>query len=285
MQFWWQLPWIPAVTAGIFISIGLFGAGYYFWRKTNEEHFNLLVTFDGLLYSIAGALVAGRLSYILMRWEWATFSIDKFFNIWQYPGLWTPAGLVAAYAVMAWSARRQKREPFEIWDYYTLALTWFLGWYWLSRLAVGAAAGISTTWPIGVLFPQRVEPAHPVQLYAAVVLLLLFKYLWWAEPRYRFFLWYRSRKRTAKSGYLFAIFLIVFGLAGLLLSFVQYPFLMVLDLDINQIFHVVLFVAGCVVLYIRSGQSFFVKKEKGRNATSISEPTTGIEKTAGTELS
>ena len=172
------------------------------------------------------------------------------------------------------------REIFEVWDYYTLIVTWFLGWYWLSRLALGAAAVLSISWPVGVLFPQRVEPAHPVQLYAAVVYLFLFRYLWWAEPRYRFFLWYRSKKRTAKTGFLTAVFMIVIGILGVVLGFIQYPFLMVLDLDINQLFYAVLFLAGCVVLYVRSGQSFFVKKEKGKHATSLTGPASGVETTS-----
>lgn len=269
MQLWWQLPFIPAIVSGILITIGLVGSGYYFWRKTYEEHFDLIEAYDGLLYSALAGFLASRLAYILMRGEWDLVAVGKLFNVWQYPGMWAPAGLVAAFAVFAWTARRMKRQVFEVWDYYALIVAWFLGWYWLSRFVVGAAAGVSTSLPIGVLFPQRVDPAHPVQLYAAVVYLLLFRYLWWVEPRYRFFLWYRTKKRTAKSGYLVSVFMIVTGLLGIVLGFIQYPFLMVLDLDINQLFYAILFVFGCVLLYVRSGQSFFVKKEKGKHATSL----------------
>jgi prolipoprotein diacylglyceryltransferase len=265
LQVWWQLPWIPAILSGLLIVWGALGGGYYFWKKAREEHFNLWETFDGLILSAIAAFVASRLAYVLLRGEWIILIPKNFIQIWNYPGLWAPAGLIAAFVMMGWSARKMKREIFEIWDFYALILAWFLGWYWLSRLLIGAAAGISTQLPIGVLFPQRVEPAHPIQIYASIGYLLLFRYLWWAEPKYRFFLWYRSKKRTAKSGFLFSVFAIATGIIGVLIGFVDYPFLRVLDFDINQLFYAILFLFGCVVLYVRSGQLFFVKKEKEKN--------------------
>jgi hypothetical protein len=259
MNLWWQLPWIPWIVAVVAVAIGLLGGGYYFWRKAQEEHLDGFVAFDGLIYSALAGFLASRLFYLVLRFDEDVFSIWRVVNVWQHPGLWAPAGLVAAYLVMAWWARRLKRDVFEVWDFYTLVVTWFLGWYWLSRFVVGAAAGISTLLPIGIMFPGRVEPAHPIQVYASVVYLLLFRYLWWSEPRYRFFLWYRSKKRTARSGFILAVFLIVTGLLGVGLGFLQYPFILVFDLDINQLFSVVLFLLGCVLLYARSGQSFFIK--------------------------
>jgi len=275
MQLWWQLPWIPAILSGILILIGVLGAGYFFWKKAREEHYDLWEVFDGLIISGIAAFIASRLSYVFLRGEWAILLPKNFIQIWNYPGLWAPAGLAAAFVFMGWSARKMKREMFEIWDFYSLVLSWFLAWYWLSRLAIGAAAGISTQLPIGVLFPQRVEPAHPIQLYAGVGFLLLFRYLWWAEPRYRFFLWYRSKKRTAKSGFLLSIFLIVTGILGVLIGFVDYPFLRIFDFDVNQLFYALLFFSGCVLLYVRSGQLFFVKKEKGKNEAPFISSTPG----------
>ncbi len=265
MQLWWQLPWIPAILSGIFVFIGLIGSGYFFWKKAKEEHFDLWDVFDGLILSGLAAFVASRLAYIVVRGEWEMLIPRNFIQFWNYPGLWAPAGLIVAFVFMGWSARKMKRDMFEIWDFYALVLSWFLSWYWFSRLVIGAAAGVSTQLPIGILFPQRVEPAHPIQLYAGLGFLLLFRYLWWAEPKYRFFLWYRSKKRTAKSGFLLSVFLIITGFMGVLLGFVDYPFLRIFDFDINQLFHAILFLSGCVLLYVRSGQLFFVKKEKGKN--------------------
>jgi len=277
MNFWWNLSWLPSLTGWVLVLIGILGAGYYFWRKAREEHYNLVTAFDGLIVASLLGLWAARASYLLLQTDWSGFFWWRFFNLWSYPGMWAPAGLVTSYLFLIWTGRRLKRDSFEIWDFYTLALVWFLGWWWLSRFVVGAAAGTATNLPWGIVFPQRVEPAHPVQIYAAAAYLLLFRYLWWAEPRFRFFIWYRSKKRTAKPGYLLAVFLIFSGLLGIGLSFLQYPFVMIFDFEISQFFSMAQFILGCVVLYVRSGQSFFVKKEKGKHVTPFASTNTGTE--------
>lgn len=266
-----QLAWLKWVGAGAAVAIGILGGLYFFWQKTKEENYELKETFDGLFLSGIGALFAARITYILLHLDTFPLRPLALLNIVSYPGLWTFAGLVAAYAIILRTARQQKKEVWELWDFYTILVAWFMIWWWLSRFLLGAAAGTSTTLPIGMMFPQRVEPAHPVQLYATVFFAALFRYLWWAEPKYRFFIWYRSKKRTAKPGFITAMFMIFVGLFGVLTSFIQYPFMMVFDFELNQILSAVMFIAGLVLLYVRSGQSFF-KKEKGPYVTSF--PTT-----------
>jgi len=263
-----QLAWLKWVGAGGAVTIGIIGGLYFFWQKTKEENYELKETFDGLFFSGLGALLAARITYILIHVDTFPLRPLALLNILSYPGLWTFAGLVAAYAIILRTARQQKKEVWELWDFYTLLVTWFMIWWWLSRFFLGTAAGTPTTLPIGIMFPQRVEPAHPVQLYATIFFAALFRYLWWAEPRYRFFIWYRSKKRTAKPGFITAMFMIFVGLFGVLTSFIQYPFMMVFDFELNQILSAVMFIAGLVLLYVRSGQSFF-KKEKGPYVTSF----------------
>lgn len=263
-----QLAWLKWVGAGAAVAIGVVGGLYFFWQKAKEENYELWQTFDGLFLSGLVALIVARITYILLHLQTFPLRPLALVNIFSHPGLWSMAGLVAAYAVILRTARKQKKDVWELWDFYTLLVTWFMVWWWLSRFLLGAAAGTSTTLPIGIMFPQRVEPAHPIQLYAALFYAVLFRYLWWAEPRYRFFIWYRSKKRTAKPGFITAMFLIFTGLFGVLTSFIQYPFMMVFDFELNQILSAIMFVAGLILLYVRSGQSFF-KKEKGPYVTSF----------------
>lgn len=225
---------------------------------------------DGVILASLAGVVGSRVWYVLFHFPdfWANwFSI---FQVWAYPGLWSLGGLIFSFWVMRNVAVKQKKDVWEMWDFFTLFLAWYFAWYWLSRFINGAAAGVSTNLPWGIMFPQRVEPAHPVQLYAAISFALLFAYLFWVEPKYRFFFWYRSKKRTAKTGYLFSCFLIFSGLIGFGLSFVQYPFFVVFDFDINLLAHGLIFLVGCVLLYVRSGRSFFLVKEskKGIHETS-----------------
>lgn len=268
-NWWWQLPWVPLMASLALIVLSVLGGLKAFWQKARSEHYDLWFYFDGLFYAAVIGFLAARLSYALMHFTRFWSNPAAIIKIWSYPGLWAPAGLVASAGVMIWVARQQKRDVFETLDFFSILMSWFLGFYWLSRFAVGAAAGVSTSLPIGLMFPQRVEPAHPIQIYAAATYLLLHRYLLWAEPRFRFFLWYRSKKRTAKSGYLTAVFMIITGLLGVLLGFIRYPFILVLDFEINQLFYAIMFTLGWIVLLARSGKTFLWKQEKGRYGASF----------------
>ncbi|MCD8485079.1 prolipoprotein diacylglyceryl transferase [Candidatus Woesebacteria bacterium] len=246
------------------VLIAIIGGLYFFWRKAREEHFELMEAFDGIVWSAILGIFSARIGYIVLHFDQFGWRVLRWMALDGYPGLWGILGLAVAFGVLYRWAKQQKQDLWEVWDFYSILLAWYMGWYWLSRFFFGAAAGRPTSLPWGIVFPQRVEPAHPVQIYAAVVYIALFAYLWWVEPKYRFFLWYRSKKRTAKTGYLFSFFVIVSGLLGFGLSFVQYPFWLVWDVDINQLLSVLLFFVGGVLLYIRSGRTFFMTKSKER---------------------
>ncbi len=250
--------------AWLSVCIAVVGGLYFFWRKAREEHFELMTAFDGILWSAVFGIVSARLGYIFLHFDQFGWDVFRWISLDGYPGLWWILGLVVAFGYLYHWSQKEKQDVWEVWDFYGLFLSWYLGWYWLSRFFFGVAAGRPTDLPWGILFPQRVEPAHPVQLYATVAYVCLFAYLWWVEPKYRFFLWYRSKKRTAKTGYLFSFFVLATGLLGFGLSFVQYPFWLLWDIDLNQILSVLLFFAGGVILYIRSGRTFFLTKSKDR---------------------
>jgi prolipoprotein diacylglyceryltransferase len=253
-----SLPWLLVVARLVSVGlllIGMMGAWYWFWRKGNEEHFSEWVVSDALLVSALAGIVGARLGYIIFHWSDIGFSLWHWIDIIHYPGLWFTSGLVVALAAISRFALKHKLDVWEVWDFLALAMSWFFGWWWLSRFVVGGGAGLATKLPWGIIFPQRVEPAHPLALYAAPFYFLLWRYLVWAEPRYRFFLWYRSKKRTARTGFLLAIFLIVSSALQFGLGWLQPPFLVVRHIDVNQVIQGLIFCLGCGLLYVRSGRT------------------------------
>lgn len=256
IEFGQQTQW---VLAWVCLAIALFVGLFFFWRKANEEHFDLWSAFDAVFISAAVGVVVSRIGYIVFHPAEFGLSVLAWVNVLGYPGLWAPAGIVASVWLLHRWAQSQKLDSWEVWDFFAIFLSWFFAWYWVSRFMLGAAGGRPTELPWGIVFPSRLEAAHPVQLYAALGFFVLFAYLWWAEPRYRFFMWYRSKKRTAKTGFLTAVFTIMWGLLGFGLSFVQYSFFLVWDIDVNQVVSALLFFLGCGLLYVRSGRTFFAK--------------------------
>ncbi len=254
------LVWGRAGLSWLLVLVGGLGGLYFFWSKAQEESFDLWAAFDGIWLATIGGLLGARLGYVVLHPREFGLSIEKILNLWSYPGMWATSGLLVAVYAMYRFALDTKRDAWEVWDFFSILVAWFLGWWWLSRLVVGVAAGTSTTLPWGMIFPNRLELAHPVQLYAGVGYLLLFGYLWWSEPRYRFFFWYRSKKRTARPGFLSAVFLIASSLLQFGLSFVQPVFFLLPGgFELNQVLGFLLFLTGCVLLYLRSGRSFFAR--------------------------
>lgn len=257
-----SLTWARWSASWACLIIGVLFGLYFFWKKAKEEHFELTETVDTLVIAGLWGGVGARAAYVLLQASQFQFRPAAWLNIWAFPGMWAPAGLAVFFAVLWWRADKLKQDAWELWDFACILLSWFFGWHWLSRFFLGTAAGTPTQLPWGVVFPLRVEPAHPVQLYAAVFSFLGFLLLWWAEPRYRFFLWYRSKKRTAKTGFLFCVFLLVYGLQGLVTSVFQYPFVLLWDVDLNQLVAGAVFLSGLVLLYSRSGRTLFFTSRK-----------------------
>ncbi len=257
---WWLIlvSWGRISFGWLFLVVGIIGALYFFWRKAETEHYDLWAAFDSVFVASLGGIVGARLGYILLHPLEFGVSPLKLINVLAYPGLWPVTGFVVTFYTLYRFATQSKIDWWEVWDFFVIAVTWYLGWHWLSRFAIGAAAGTSTKLPWGMMFPNRLEPAHPVQLYAAAAYLALFAFLSWVETRYRFFFWYRSKKRTAKPGFLFCSFLIAVGIFQFGLSFVQPTFFILPGgFELNQALGVLIFVAGCALLYLRSGRSIF----------------------------
>lgn len=257
-----SLTWLRWGVSWTCVLIGLFVGLFFFWKKAKDEHFDLVASFDSLGVSAFWGILASRAAFVLMQAGQFQFRPLAWVNAWAFPGMWAPIGMAVFFTVLWRRAEILKQDRWELWDFASILATWYLAWHWLSRFFIGGAAGTPTRLPWGVVFPLRVEPAHPVQLYAAVFYFVGFALLWWLETRYRFFLWYRSKKRTAKTGFLFCVFLIVLGLQGLVTSPFQYPFLLIWDIDLNQIVSAVVFLAGLVVLYSRSGRTFFFSNRR-----------------------
>lgn len=247
------LEWGRQVLAVAVVLTAIVGGLFFFWRKAREEHFEEWIATDALFQASLAMLIGSRLGHLILHWGQVPFSFMSLVNIWSYPGLWLPTGLLAWVLVLMRFAHREKLDTWEVWDFSTLTLTWTLAWLAVAQLLWGSGAGITTTLPWGILFPGRVEPAHPVALYRAVLFFVLFAYLWRVEPRYRFFMWYRSKNRTARTGYLTSVALIGLGLIETLLSFVQYPLWPVWGVDLQIVVSGLIFFFGCALLYLRSG--------------------------------
>jgi prolipoprotein diacylglyceryltransferase len=125
---------------------------------------------------------------------------------------------------------------------------------WLGAFFDGTNVGNPTRLPWGMNFPALFDRRHPIQLYGMLAYTLLFAFLAWVEPRYRTFNWYRDKKHSAQTGFLFCVACIVYGLVGAIFGLLSPPQLVVFGFPLDIPLRVVIFFYGLLLLYTRTGR-------------------------------
>jgi phosphatidylglycerol:prolipoprotein diacylglycerol transferase len=274
---------------GPFLVLAFLAGTFVFWKKGGEEYYDQSELMDVLILSCFVALVGARLGFILVHI--ADFGIDivRWFSLIAYPGYLGIAGLLCGFFALIWQAKKRKWDAYEVGDFGAIALSLGLVVVFLGEFFNGSGFGNPTTLPVGMNFPGVFDTRHPVQLYAMVLYFLLFLLLWKLERVYRTFIWYRANRRTAQSGFVMSVFLIGYGIIGLLLSFVQPSFLTLYGVNIDVLIRVGVILWGLGLLYARSGRSMMGKKKPplrpAENSTILPEDVTHITRdTSETEV-
>lgn len=236
------------------LALAFLVTGFIFFRKVREEHYLEMEAFDGFLLSFIAGLVMGRLAFIAVHFEQFGLSLWKWFDVITYPGV---VGLFAVVGAGWYLFRYSKKftdDNFELLDIWTISVAGGLSLVWLGLFLDGASMGNATSLPIGLHFPGLLELHLPVQLFMAVFFLLLSIYLQWVEFRYRTYSWYRSGKKSAQSGFLVSISIILCSLVWVALSFARPAQLLIVGVPIDTGLALVGVFAGVVLLYLRSGR-------------------------------
>jgi prolipoprotein diacylglyceryltransferase len=184
------------------------------------------------------------------------FNPLKWIDVLTYPGVLSFAGLVMAGWFFYRRAEKNKWNSFEILDFGAMAVTASSALMSLASFFDGSGLGKPTKLPWGVTFQNVFDKRHPAQLYAMALYIILFLFMSWAESRYRTFSWYRDKKHSAQTGFLFCSYLIGYGLIGSLISLVALPTMVVNGFVLDLPLRVGVLVVGLLLLYSRTGRPF-----------------------------
>ncbi len=245
---------------GISLMVAFLVGTFVFWKKGGDEYYDQSALLDVLIFSSFWGLISARIGFILLHFSSFGFDILKWFSLSSYPGYWGIAGMLGGCITLIIQAKKRKWDPYETSDFAALGLSIALVCIYLGMFLNGSGFGNTTLLPIGMSFPGVFDQRHPTQLYAALLYCLLFVSLWKLEQVYRTFLWYRSNKRTSQTGFLFSVFLMGYGLIGVLLAFVQPSMVTVFGIHIEGVLRGVIIVVGGILLFKRSGRSVLKKK-------------------------
>ncbi|MFA6814164.1 MAG: hypothetical protein GX943_03405 [Candidatus Pacebacteria bacterium] len=242
--------------------LALFFTAFIFWRKGREEHYETVKLFDAFLLSGFFGVIIGRLAFVLFNWQIFSNNFWQVFNIAQFPGNVPLLALAGAGIHLYFLAKKRKWDPFEVLDFWVTAISLGMVFVYLGFFLAGTYAGRLTTVPWGVVMPGTFEKSHPVQLYFVLFYLFLFNYLLRVEYRYRTFEWYRQGKKTAQSGFLLSVFLILTGLFYLLMTMLSLPAMVVAGKVLDPWIYFLILFLGVLSLVNRSGLFFKTKQRK-----------------------
>ncbi len=242
--------------------VALFFTAFIFWRKGKEEHYETIELFDVFLISGLCGVVTGRLTFVLFNWPLFADNWWQIANIAQFPGNVPLIALAIAGLCLYFLAKKRKWDPFEVLDFWVTAISLGMVFIYLGFFLAGSYAGQLTTVPWGVVMPGTFEKSHPVQLYFLLFYLVLFNYLLRVEYRYRTFEWYRRGKKTAQSGFLLSVFLILTGLFYLIMTLVSLPGMVVAGRVLDPWIYLLVVLVGGGLLMNRSGISLKSSRRK-----------------------
>lgn len=253
---------IKFYTFTLFVILAFFASAYVFWRKGREEHYPEDELFDSFLIALFWGAVWCRIGFILLHFPLFGLQPLSWINVISFPGFSPLFGILAAAWSLFTTAKKQKWDEFEVLDFGVLSLSLAMAILWLGSFFSGADFGVPTNLPWGMQFPNVFDKRHPLQLYGALAYLLVFLYLFWAESRYRTFAWYRAKKDSAQSGFLFCFFCIFWAVIGTGLWFFSPTQVWFYGVPFEPVVRAIILIYGSVMLFRRSGRTLALRKNK-----------------------
>jgi prolipoprotein diacylglyceryltransferase len=239
-----EVYWLP-----IFLLLAFFWGAFVFYRLLHQRAtYKEFEVFDSFLLSLCCGFSFGRATFIGLNFS--TFGTDfwRWLNFLTYPGI---AVFVAIFmsSIFFWLfLRRVKITDLELLDYWARAASLALVFYNLGLFLDGSGAGYLTASPLGLVFPGLSTKVHPVQLYSAVFYLVVFFWLGHLENNYRTYSWYKRSRSSARTGFVFFIFLFCFSLFSLLMLVFAPPMFKIQGLSLDWIFYLAIFIIAVILL-------------------------------------
>jgi len=211
-----QLGSVPIYSFGVMMSLAFVVAGLVMQRDFARKREPPDLAWEIVGFGLVGGLLGARLHQAL--YHWSSFAAGPFDFVTGRSGLVWYGGVLGGVVATIWPIRRARVSYASALDTGALGLTIGLA---IGRVGCHLSGdgdwGTPTSLPWGVAYTNGTAGwtyppgiyVHPAPLYEMVALLAIFALL------------LRLRSRVAPAGALFAIYLLLSGLARLLVEFVR----------------------------------------------------------------
>jgi len=242
-----DLKFIKIYTFGVFLMLAFFWGSYLLWRLIRLTSFKEEEVFDGLFWSLAGALFFGRLIYVVLNFKDFGLNFLKFILINGYPGLSLYGSIFGGLMIIFLYFAAKKIKFSEVIDYFIAPLFIALALGKLGSFFSGAEVGNKTKFLLAVKYVGFDGLRHPTSFYEAMLFFL------GAYLTYRLVL--EIRREKLFTGFNFCFMVWYFSLTYLLFDKLKFSHLYLGRKSFNEIISAILFLTVTVyfLYYFRIG--------------------------------
>lgn len=226
------------------------------WRAARRESWNKDQVGDLILYGALGAVLGGRIGYILFyKFEDYVARPLDVFRVWE-GGMSFHGGLLGVLVAIWLFARKTDRSFFQVSDFVAPLVPIGLFFGRIGNFINQELWGRVTNLSWGMVFPLAgSEPRHPSQLYEAMLEgLVLFAFLWVYSAT--------PRPVARVSG----LFLVLYGMFRFIVEFTREPddylgFVAMDWMTMGQVLSLPMVVAGLLIMFLSGSERFEYKRK------------------------
>ncbi|MCL4338180.1 prolipoprotein diacylglyceryl transferase [Patescibacteria group bacterium] len=197
---------------GFFLAFSFLLSTFIIWREAKEE-FKEEEYLDAFLLTGIAGLVSARILYIFMHPGDFGLNILRYIVVRETPGLSLVGGLVGGFLFLFWYCRQKKYNFGHISDLFSLAASFSLVFTKIGEQLGGAGFGKATNFILGVRIIGQSGRHHPVELYEALLILVLSIVL--------YYIYNRINRKKWPEGIVFLFFTIFIPVIIFLLEFLK----------------------------------------------------------------
>ncbi|MBI4009128.1 prolipoprotein diacylglyceryl transferase [Candidatus Roizmanbacteria bacterium] len=164
-----DLKFIKIYTFGVFLVLAFFWGSFLLWKNIRLTSYKEEEIFDGLFFSLFGALFFGRLFYVILNFEKFGFSLLKFILINGFPGISQFGILVGGFLTLYLYFFIKKIKFREAADYFISPIFVAVLFGKLGSFFSGAEVGAKTKFFLSIKYTGYDGLRHLTPLYEAIV--------------------------------------------------------------------------------------------------------------------
>lgn len=248
-----QLGPFPLYSFGLFLTLAVLLGTFASWRKARESHYEDDKFFDLVFSGMLGAIILGRAWFVVENYADFGFNLIKWLWFTHFVGISFMGALLGALVAVIIVARHYSLDTYQILDLLGIGGALGLALSWIGAFLDGFPVGMQVE-SLGLVMPGLEGRYFPVHLVAVLGFFGLYLLLNYFEPRWRTFEWYRAGRSSAKSGFMFGVFLIGMGLLHMITSRLVLSPQLVAGLPLESWLGLLVALGGGILIYSRSGR-------------------------------